>query len=179
VGASGGHLGRVAPILMPNKKDYDLESLSDGISHMPRRLTARERLADHVFFYLQITSWFAFIVSGIVGYAFDGLSGCVVLLAGGWLLGIWIRRSLGRRGSDPFHGYFRRIRERENGSRRGVLEWVIETLRGSGFTVSKCQAITAAYDRAMTQCRSTSSPAQQQAILQRLDAEVKRISYSS
>ena len=42
---------------MPNK-DYELEFLSDGISHMPRRLTARERLADHLFFYLQITSWF-------------------------------------------------------------------------------------------------------------------------
>ena len=160
------------------KNDYDLESLSDGISHMPRRLTARERLSDHVFFYLQIASWFAFIVGGIVGYTLNGPIGCVLLLAGGWLLGIWIRRSLGKRGPDPFHGYFQRIKERANGSRRGVLEWVIETLRGSGYTVSKCQAITAAYERAMTKCRSASMPAQEQAIIQQLDEEVKRISYS-
>ena len=64
---------------MPNQH-YDLESLSDGISHMPRRLTARERLADHVFFYLLITSRFVFIVGGIVGYVVNGLVGCVVAL---------------------------------------------------------------------------------------------------
>ena len=163
---------------MPNQH-YDLESLSDGISHMPRRLTARERLADHVFFYLLITSRFVFIVGGIVGYVVNGLVGCVVLIGGGFLLGVWMRRSLGMRGPDQFHGYFRRIKERANGSRRGLLEWAIEVLRDSGYTISKCKAISEAYERAMTECHQVSSPVQQQTILQRLDVEVKRISYSN
>lgn len=159
-------------------KDYDLNSLSDGIPHMPRRLTSRERIADHLFFYMHITSWYAFILGGIIGYVSHGLIGCVILLFGGWLFGIWMRRSLGRRGRHPFHGFYLRIRERANGSPPEVLEWLVETLRGSGFTVSKCQAITAAYDRAMTQCRLASLPADREAILRRLDTEVKRISYS-
>lgn len=161
------------------KRDHDLGSLSDGISQMPRLLTARERFSDRVFVYFQITSWFIFIFAGIAGYAIKGLIGCVALLALGWLFGLWMRGSLGRRGSDSFHGYFRRIKERANGSRRGVLEWVIEKIRGSGYSVSKCQAITAAYERAMAEGQLATLPAQQDAILQRLDAEVKRISYSS
>lgn len=160
-------------------KNYDLDSLSDGIPNMPRRFTTRERLSDQLFFFLQMMSWFVFIIGGVIGYAINGLIDCVVFLAGGWLVGLWMRRSLGRRGSDPDIGYFRRIKERANGSRRGVLEWVIETVRGRGFTISKCQAITAAYEQAMTECNSTNSPDQQQEILKRLDAEVKRISYSS
>jgi hypothetical protein len=160
-------------------RDKDLESLSEGIPNMPRSLTARERLADHLYFYLQTASWFVFLAGGIAGYAIKGLIGCVALLAGGWLFGMWMRRSLGQRGRNQFLGFYQRIRERANGSRRGLLEWLIEAIRGSGFTISKCRAITAAYDRAMLQGRSTSSAAEQQAILQRLDAEVKRISYSS
>lgn len=159
-------------------KDYDLAFLSDGISNMPRQLTTREWLSDQLFFYLQMTSRFVFIFGGIIGYAINGLIDCVMLLTGGWLLGIWMRRSLGRRGSDPVLGYFRRIKERANGSRRGVLEWAIETVRGSGFTISKCQAITVAYEQAMKEYNSTNLPDQQQEILKRLDKEVKRISYS-
>ena len=160
-------------------RETNLDLLSDGIPNMPRHLTARERFADHLFFYLHVTSRFVFLVAGVVGYALKGLIGCGVLLAAGWLFGMWMRRSLGKRGPDQFHGFFRRIKERASGSRRGFLEWLIETLRGSGFTVSKCQAITAAYERAIAEARSASLPAQRQAILQRLDAEVKRISYSS
>lgn len=145
---------------------------------MPRLLTTRERLADHLYFYLQIVSRFVFVLGAIVGYAFNGFIGCCLLGVGGVLCGIWLRRSMGMRGIDPFHGYFQRIKERANGSRRGLLEWGIETMRGGGPTVCKCQAITKSYERAMDECRLTSSPAQQKAILQRLDAEVKLISYS-
>ena len=86
-----------------------------------------------------------FVVTGIVGYVIKGLISCVVLLAGGWLFGIWIRRSLGV-GSRSFMDFSSGLMQRADCSRRGLLEWVIEILRGSGFTVSKCQAITAAYD---------------------------------
>lgn len=151
---------------------YDVKSRSDGIPHVLRRLTARERLAGHLSSCLQITSWFAFIVGGIVGYVVNGPIGCAVLLSAGWLLGIWIRRSLGQRGSDPCREHSGRIKERPDGSRRGVLEWVIETLRGSGPTVSKCKATTAAHEQTMVPCHSAESPAQKQAILQRLDEEV-------
>jgi hypothetical protein len=165
-------------IVMPTR-DYGLESLSDGISRMPRKLTTRERLADHVFFYLQITSRFVFVIGGIGGYELNGPLGSIVAITCGWLVGIWMRRSLGIRGPDPFHGYFRRIRERAEGSSRGLLELVIEFLRGGGFTVSKCREITAAYDHAMGEAQAARLPDQRQAILLRLDAEVKRISYRS
>jgi hypothetical protein len=161
---------------MPNL-DYNLDSLSDGIPHMPRRLAVRERLADHIFFYMQIISWFVFIIGGIVGYMVNNLTGSLILIIGGWLFGIWIRRSLGRRGRDPFHGFYQRLRERANGSRRGVLEWAIENLRGSGFTRTKCQAITALYDEAMKKYVLASSQAEKRAIIVHLDSEVKKISY--
>ena len=160
-------------------QNYDLESLSDGIPQMPRRLTARERFADSLFFYLQTISHFTFVIGAIVGYAFKGLDGFILLTGGGFIFGIWMRRSLGIRGPNQFEGFFRRIEERANGSRRGMLEWVIETLRGSGFTISKCKDITKAYEQAKIQLSSASSPDQQKEILKKLDENVKKISYKS
>ena len=160
------------------KTDYDLDSLSDGIARMPRRLSARERVTDHVFFFLQVFSWFCFLIGGIIGWAKWGWMGGVALAAAGWVFGMWIRHSLGRRGSDPTLGFYERMRERANGSRRGILEWLIETLRGSGFTVTKCRAITTAYQRAVQRLQATANPAEHEAILRQLDSEVKRISYS-
>lgn len=157
---------------------FDLSYLSDGIPQMPRRLTSRERISDQVYFFLQLSSRFVFIAGGIVGYAAWGGIGGVVLTLSGFLFGLWMRHSLGVRGPDQFHGFFNRMKERANGSRRGLLEWVIESIRGSGFTPTKCKSIAAAYELAMSQLSSTTSPGQQRAILQQLDVEVKRISYS-
>lgn len=162
-----------------SEQRYDLESLSDGIARMPRTLTTRERFADRVFFFLQMISWFAFIFGGIVGYAITGWTGCVVLLVAGWLFGMWMRRSIGLRGRDPFHGFYRRMKERAGGSRRGILEWLIESLRGRGFTRSQCQRIWAAYERAMALGRTASTSKQQRQILQQLDEETKSISYAT
>src|ERR1700742_844170 len=57
------------------KKDYDLAALSEGIPHMPRRLTARELLVDHLFFYMHVTSRYAFILGGIIGWNMNHLEG--------------------------------------------------------------------------------------------------------
>jgi hypothetical protein len=130
-----------------------------------------------VFFFLQLASWLAFIIGGIVGYAVKGWVGCAALFIAGWLFGMWMRRSLGQRPPDPFHGFYRRTGERAKGSYRGLLEWLIETMRGSGLSQSQCQRIWIAYERAMTECQVVSLD-EQQRILQQLDKETKRISYS-
>lgn len=160
-------------------RNFDLSDLSEGISNMPRRLTRREWLADHSFFYLQLVSKLGFIAGGIIGYAVWGWIGCFALAGGCLLLGMLIRRSVGLRGPDPFHGWYRRMRERAEGSRAGLLEWMMEGLRGNKFTRAKCRGIAAAYDTAMAELRSATSREQQLAILKRLDSETKRISYSA
>ena len=157
---------------------FDLSDLSEGISSMPRRLSRREWMADHFFYYLQLVSKLGFLARGIVGYAVWGWIGCVALAVGCILSGVLIRRSVGLRGPDPFQGWYRRMRDRAEGSPAGLLERMMESLRGNKFTRVKCRAITAAYDTAMAELRLAVTREQQQAILKRLDSETKRISYS-
>lgn len=160
------------------KPQFDLSQLSEGISNMPRRLSRRERLADHLFRYLQITAHFGFIAGAIIGYAAGGWRVSLAAVIGCLVLGILMRRSLGLRGRDPCLGFYQRMRERAAGSRPGLLEWTIESLRGNKFTRAKCEAITRAYNIARADLRVAKSPRQQDAILARLDSETKRISYS-
>ncbi|HVZ19130.1 MAG TPA: hypothetical protein VG897_18575 [Terriglobales bacterium] len=152
--------------------------LSDGIINMPRRLTPREKAADSLFFVTVLVSWLLFIPGGIVGYAVWGWPGSVVLVIACIVLGLILRRSAGLRGPDQFHGYYRRRKERANGGRIGLLELLIERLRGNPFTREKCAAITAEYDKAMQDLRSARTDNERGAILKRLDRETKRISYA-
>ncbi len=156
-----------------------LDKLSDGIPNMPRRMTARERRADSIQYYLLVCGRVLILPAAVLGFVLRGFIGCAIGAGAGWLGGIWVRRSLGVRGSDGFHGWFQRKRERANGSRTGLLEYLIEAIRGSGFTVEKSRAIIAAYDKAMAAMQSATTDAEREAIANRLDIETKRISYTT
>ena len=88
-----------------------------------------------------------------------------------------MRRSMGIRGPDSYHGFFTRMRERANGRRCGLLERLIESIRGNAFTTDKCRRITLAYDRAMERLDRATTESQKIAVLEELDREVKAISY--
>ena len=113
--------------------------LSDGIENMPRRMTQREKAADTLFLFLQLSSRLLFIVTALVGYSIHGVYSALIGAVLGYLVGIWMRRSMGIRGPNPNEGWLRRRRERAEGSRRGILEWVIEKLRANEFTQEKCR----------------------------------------
>jgi len=160
-----------------NINDRDVQSLSEGIANMPRRMTSRERIGDIIFLNLQILSRILFIVAGLLGYYLYGIYGVFFLAIAGWVIGIWMRHSMGIRGPDSKKGFFVRMRERAQGAKRGILEWTLEKIRGNEFSQSKCVAITEAYDQAMAQLKRCTSPAEQRETIMRLDRRVKQISY--
>jgi len=94
----------------------------------------------------------------------------------GYLVGCWIRRSLGLRKPKEL-GFFVRMCERAHGSRRGVLEWFIEKVRKNEFTLEKCSAICDAYEKAIMKLRSCSDTDMEEMVLKDLDRRVKEISY--
>ena len=144
---------------------------------MPRRFTLRERIADAFRLCLLTASGASVIAGVLVGYRFGGWTGITAGLAGGVVLGIWIRRSIGWRGPEGFHSWYKRIRERANGGRAGILEILIEAIRGHGFSQQKSKKIIDAYDMAMGKVRLANSIAEEQEIVDHLDKQVKRISY--
>ena len=148
------------------------------IPNMPRNFTRHERVADWLFVSLQIGSWIAFVVLGVLGYYFyRNVIAALVCGAVGFLVGIWIRHSMGLRGRNPTEGFYLRMRQRAEGSRCGVLEWILEKIRGNEFSQSKCRAISDAYSEAMRQLEGSSSDDERMAILHELDRKVKKISY--
>ena len=155
-----------------------LDKLTDGIPNMPRRLTVREIRGDRTRFFLLVCGRLLILPAAVLGFSSGGLVGGAIGAGVAWIIGRRIRHSLGIRGSDGFHGWFQRVRERAKGSRRGLLEHMIEAIRGSGFTVEQCRAIIAAYDEAMAEMRLVASDAERQAIADRLDVFTKRISYA-
>ena len=162
--------------LMTIDVDEELSKLSDA-PRMPRAMTRRELFADLLFVFLQIASRFIFLLAGIAGFVWKGFAGAAVLAVAGYLLGWWMRRSLGKRGRDPNTGFFVRMSERARGSRRGVLEWAIEKTRGTEFTREKCAAICSAYENAAATLRGPVDAATEKRVLSELDEAVKRISY--
>ena len=144
---------------------------------MPRRMTPQEKAADTVYLYLQVSSRLLFILGALVGYWFHGVYTALVGAFAGYIIGIWMRRSMGIRGPDPEEGWFQRMRERAEGSPRGYLEWLIETIRANEFTKEKCRAICAAYDEAMDSLQLCSSQEDREAVQKKLDQTIKSISY--
>ncbi len=154
-----------------------LSALSQGIPSMDRRMTSREKIGDMIFINLQILSRILFIISGLLGYYFYGIYGVFLLGIVGWVVGIWIRHSMGIRESDPTTGFYVRMQERAQGARRGVFEWLLEKIRGNEFSQSKCMKISDAYDQAMTELSQCTSLKEQKKIIEKLDRKVKEISY--
>jgi len=159
-------------------EDDRLARLSDGIPRLPRRLTKRERIANHVFLWIQLGrlllpvgfGWFGAVRFGAWGAAAGGAAGLVACL--------WMRRSAGVRRDRPGRpGWYVRIRERADGDPRGVIEWFLETLRGNALTLDRCRRIAALEDDATARLARVPDRGAQEKILIRLDADVKAICY--
>mgnify|MGYP006295646361 CR=1 FL=1 len=151
--------------------------LSDGIGRMPRRLTEAERKGDRLFLHLQIVSLVLFLLCPVLGAVLGGWPGAVIGLGIGWIVRVWMRRSMGHRGSNPDEGFFIRMRERANGARRGILEAVIEGVRQRPFTQEQCAAITKAWEDTRERIAATESAKEKRELINAFDAEIKRISY--
>ena len=120
-----------------------------AIPNMPRQLTVRERLTDILYFILQLGAKLAWLPAGIIGYTEGGVisaGGCIIVAV---VVGFLVSYSMGVRRWNQNDGYFVRMRQRANGSRRGLLEFMIEKLRGNEFSREQCRAIAEAYDSAV------------------------------
>jgi hypothetical protein len=160
-------LFRVSPSRIPQ--------LYYGASASRRQLTGRERLAEALFQTLQIISHILLIIGGILGYIFYQVYGLILFAALGYLMGVWIRRSLGIRGRKHTTGFFMRMRERAQGSKPGLLEWVLEKVSQNEFTRAECRTVTQIYDKAVKQLKGTNSTEEQNRILADLDRKVFQI----
>ena len=157
----------------PKKETFG--ELSDGIPQMPRKMTPREVFVDQLFLYFQIGSKILFLFAGVIGYVWYGGLGCILLSLAGYIVGRLMRRSMGIRGTDPTEGFFIRMRERADGSRRGFLEWFLERLRRTEFTKAKCKAIIDVYNDAMLILRNGQEPMEQHRIIEDMYQKIKEI----
>lgn len=153
--------------------------LSDGIERMPRQLTDAECRGDRLFLHLQVVSFVLLLLCPVLGGVVGGWPGAAIGILVGWLLRVWMRHSMGIRGSNPNDGFFIRMKERATGSRRGILEALIESVRQRSFTQGQCRAITNAWDDARKRIEATTSVEEKHELLNALDVEIKRISYGS
>jgi hypothetical protein len=144
---------------------------------MPRPLTAAEQRGDRLHFHLQVVAFVVLFLVPILGGLWFGWAGAAAGLVAGVLLRLWIRRSLGLRGPNLHDAFLIRMRERANGSRRRLLEALIERVRGRPFTRAQCAAIADAWDDARARLAEAASGDERLAIVEELDARVKRISY--
>ena len=151
--------------------------LSDGIKRMPRRLTAAEVRADRLFLHLQVISYVQLLVYPIIGFLLKGFFGLALGLVVGGCTRAWMRHSMGIRGKNPNDGFFIRMRERANGSRRGLLEILIEGVRRRPFTREQCVAITKAFDETERRLADAASSEARVALIEELDGRVKQVSY--
>ena len=135
-------------------------------------------MVDRIFVIFQIFSQSLFLLLGIVGFFYQGIIGAAAGVIVGYSVGRLVRWCMGIRGKDPNIGFFVRMRERANGKRRCLLEYLIEKARGNEFTIEKCKKITEAYDSAMSQIQMTSNHNERINIIHKLDRTVKEISYA-
>jgi len=147
------------------------------IELMPRRLTDGERSGDRLFLHLQVLSSVFLLMCPALGGVLRGWLGGGIGLIVGWMVRTWMRRSMGLRGANPNDGFFIRMRERANGARRGVLDAVIENVRHRQFNREQCIAITRAWDETGQRLARITSQEEKRALINALDAKVKRISY--
>jgi hypothetical protein len=126
---------------------------------------------------LLVVSYFLFLIGGLVGYALNRFYGLVIFGSLGYLVGVWMRRSLGLRGRKTTTGFFQRMRERAQGARPGLLEWGLEKISGHEFTRSKCERVAQTHARAVKQLKQSGSSEEQNRILADLDQRVKKILY--
>ena len=117
------------------------------------------------------------LLSPVLGGVLGGWPGAAIGLVVGWLARVWMRHSMGLRGSNPQDGFFIRMKERANGSRRGILEALIERVRQRPFTQEQCAAITKVWDDTRVRIEAATSVEEKRELMNACDAEIKRLSY--
>ena len=144
---------------------------------MSRIISKREQFADIIYQILILISSSMFIIVGLIGYVLYDVWGVIIGVISGFLIGIWMQHSFGKRGKDSFTGFYVRMRERAKGSPPGLLERFLESVRGNAFTVDKCSRIIQVFDSSMEKLKQTNSPEERERILIDLSETTKKISY--
>ncbi len=157
----------------------DDSRLSDGIRNMPRPLTTAELKGDRLFLHLQALSVVLLILPPVLGGVAAGLLGAAAGMIIGLVVFVSFRRSMGIRGRDANTAFFIRMRERADGSRRGLLETLIERVRGRTFTREQCADIADEWDDFQRRLPQATSAAERRRLLEEFDSVVKRISYGT
>jgi hypothetical protein len=144
---------------------------------VPRLPTARGKIADCVFVLLLLCSRFLFVIGAVVGAMLHGFLGFLAGLVAGMILGLCLSRSLGLRGLDMTQGFHFRMHERGYGKPAGMLEALVEWLRGHRLTMAQCRQITTSYAEAVRRLQSCDSAEERASILAKRNREVLQIIY--
>lgn len=144
---------------------------------VPRVPTARNKIADCVFVVLSLCSRIFFVAGAVTGARLQGFRGFCIGLMAGAIIGFWIRRSLGLRGGNLTRGYHLRMFERGCGKPAGLLEAVVELLRGNRLTMIQCRQIACAYAEAVRHLQSCDSAEERASIVGKRNRQVMEIVY--
>lgn len=147
------------------------------VCDVPRPRSFRARVAEVVFLVLLILSRDGFVPAGVLGCIYFGSNGLILGPPAVWLAGLLVQRSMGLRGRDLRHGFFVRMLERGNGQPPGILERLIERLRGDELTLAKCHLVAGAYGLAKQQLQTVGTEKERQRIHAELDRKVLEILY--
>lgn len=143
--------------------------LLPGVPGLP---TLRGKVATGVFVLLLLLSRSSFVIGAVVGGMQWGFLGAGIGVGSGWILGRWMRWSLGLRRRRLTHGFVVRMLERGNNDRPKLLESLVETLRGHRLSAMDCRYIAAAYGEATRRLQTCDSPRDRAAILMERDRKV-------
>jgi hypothetical protein len=144
------------------------------VSRLP---TVRSKMADGVFVALSLCSRIFLLAGAVAGARLQGFRGFCIGLAAGAIIGFWIRRSLGLRGRNLTRGYHLRMFERGSGKAAGLLETLVELLRGNRLTTMQCRQIGSAYAEAARQLQSCDSAQERASIVGKRNRQVLEIAY--
>ena len=134
-------------------------------------------MADCVFVMLLFCSRFLYFIGPIMGAKHYGFVGLFPGLAVGTLAAFCMGRSLGLRGRDLTKGFHFRMFERGNGKRAGILEALVEVLRGNRLTITQCRRIGTSYSEASRELQSCDSTEERVMILAKRDRQILAIAY--
>jgi len=134
-------------------------------------------MADCVFVLLLFCSRFLYFIGPVMGARHYGFVGLFPGLAAGTLSGFCMSRSLGLRSRDLTKGFHFRMFERGTGKGAGILEALVEVLRGNRLTITQCRRIDAAYSEASHQLQSCDSSEERVMIFAKRDRQILDIAY--
>ena len=180
-----------AGVQCDNRPDGDsFRPRADEFSAVPRRArnpsllpdipslpSFRGRAADCAFVLLLLVSRCSLVIGAAAGGLVAGLVGVAIGSAGGWVIGRWMRWSLGLRRHRVTHGFVVRMLERGNNDRPKFLESLVETVRGHRLSAKQCRIVAAAYGVATRQLQTCDSPSDRDEILKERDRKIFAATY--